>query len=182
MSRPTGNKGATDTKKVSGELFTLTYGALVAQLLKDYENDEEANHQLERMGYNIGIRLIEDLLARSNIGRCNDFRETADIIAKHGFKTFLGISPQVTGWNATGDEFSLIIDNNPLAEFVELPEGHNNLWYSSILIGAIKGALEMVQMEVEAGFIQDVLKGDPTTEVRVKFIKKLEDAVPAGEE
>lgn len=33
----------------SGELFTLTYGALVAQLVKDYENDEEVNKQLEKM-------------------------------------------------------------------------------------------------------------------------------------
>lgn len=33
-------------------------------------------------GYNIGVRLVEDLLARSTIGRCNDFRETADVIAK----------------------------------------------------------------------------------------------------
>jgi hypothetical protein len=33
-------------------------------------------------GYNIGVRLIEDFLARSNTGRCNDFRETADIISK----------------------------------------------------------------------------------------------------
>ena len=33
-------------------------------------------------GYNIGVRLIEDFLARSNVGRCNDFRETADVIAK----------------------------------------------------------------------------------------------------
>ena len=63
---------------------------------------------------------------------------------KHGFKTFLGITPQVAAWNAAGDEFSLVIDSNPLAEYVELPEGHNNLWYSSILIGVIKGALEMV--------------------------------------
>ena len=39
-----------------------------------------------------------------------------------------------------------------------------------------------VQMEIEAAFVQDVLKGDPTTELRVKFIRKLEDAVPAGEE
>ena len=28
------------------------------------------------------MRLIEDLLARSSIGRCHDFRETADVIAK----------------------------------------------------------------------------------------------------
>lgn len=33
-------------------------------------------------GYNIGVRLIEDFLARSSIGRCQDFRETADVIAK----------------------------------------------------------------------------------------------------
>ena len=28
------------------------------------------------------MRLIEDFLARSSIGRCQDFRETADVIAK----------------------------------------------------------------------------------------------------
>ncbi len=33
-------------------------------------------------GYNIGVRLIEDFLARSSVGRCHDFRETADVIAK----------------------------------------------------------------------------------------------------
>lgn len=31
----------------------------------------------------MGVRLIDDFLARnSNIGRCNDFRETADVLAK----------------------------------------------------------------------------------------------------
>lgn len=33
----------------STELFTLTYGALVQQLIKDYEDDNEVNTQLERM-------------------------------------------------------------------------------------------------------------------------------------
>ena len=33
----------------SGELFTLTYGSLVSQLLKDYEQDEEVNKQLDKM-------------------------------------------------------------------------------------------------------------------------------------
>ena len=37
---------------------------------------------LASRGYNIGVRLIEDFLARSNVGRCHDFRETADVIAK----------------------------------------------------------------------------------------------------
>lgn len=33
----------------NAELFTLTYGALVVQLVKDYEDYEEVNTQLEKM-------------------------------------------------------------------------------------------------------------------------------------
>ncbi|KAL4233025.1 Trafficking protein particle complex subunit 3 [Mactra antiquata] len=171
-----------DPRKVNGELFTLTYGALVAQLLRDYEDDEEVNKQLEKMGYNIGVRLIEDFLARSNTGRCNDFRETADIISKTAFKMYLGITPVVSNWSAAGDEFSLLMENNPLIDFVELPDGHNSLNYSNIFCGVLKGALEMVQMEVDVKFVQDQLKGDSVTELRLKFIKRLEDAVPVGED
>jgi len=180
MARQAARSG--DPRKVSGELFTLTYGSLVTQLLRDYENDDEVNKQLDKMGYNIGIRLIEDFLARSNVGRCHDFRETADVIAKVGFKMFLGITPVVTNWSAAGDEFSLLLENNPLTDFVELPDGHSSLNYSNILCGVLRGALEMVQMEVSVSFVQDHLKGDNITEIRLKFVKRLEDAVPAGED
>lgn len=180
MSRQ-GTRGV-DLRKVNGELFSLTYGALVAQLLKDYEDDEEVNKQLEKMGYNIGVRLIEDFLARSNVGRCNDFRETADVISKLAFKMYLGIQPVVSNWSAAGDEFSLLIENNPLTDFVELPPGHSQLNFSNILCGVLKTALEMVQMEVDVRFVQDTLKGDNITEIRLKFVKRLEDAVPVGED
>jgi trafficking protein particle complex subunit 3 len=63
----------------------LTYGALVVQLIQDYDEDyEEVNKQLEKMGYNIGTRLIEDFLARSSIGRCSDFRDVGEVVAKVG--------------------------------------------------------------------------------------------------
>jgi hypothetical protein len=54
------------------------------QLCKDFENDYgEVNKQLDKMGYNIGLRLIEDYLAKSNtMKRCSNFRETADMIAR----------------------------------------------------------------------------------------------------
>ncbi len=39
------------------ELFAMTYGALVVQLIQDYEDYAEVNKQLEKMGYNIGTRL-----------------------------------------------------------------------------------------------------------------------------
>ena len=57
---------------------------------------------------------------------------------------FLGVTPSVTKWSPAADEFSLMLENNPLAEFVELPAGHDNLYYSNILCGVLRGALEMV--------------------------------------
>lgn len=60
----------------------MTYGALVVQLIQDYEDYTEVNKQLEKMGYNIGTRLIEDFLARSALGRCGDFREVGEVVAK----------------------------------------------------------------------------------------------------
>ena len=106
-----------DTKKVSGELFSLTYGALVAQILKDYENVDDVNKQLDKMGYNIGVRLIEDFLSRTNGGKCHDFKETSEKI-QLAFKLFLNIQPTVTAWSATSDEFSLLFDANLLSSLM----------------------------------------------------------------
>jgi trafficking protein particle complex subunit 3 len=75
----------TRVDKVNAELVTLTYGTIVAQLCSDYDSDYvEVNKQLDRMGYNIGMRLIEDFFAKSNTGRCSNFKETAEVVSKVG--------------------------------------------------------------------------------------------------
>ena len=94
---------------------------------------------------------------------------------------YLNIQPTTSNWAAGNDEFSLMFDNNPLTEFVELPADMTNLRYSAIICGCIRGALEMVQLEVQCWFVQDQLKGDSTTELRVKFVRKLEDTVPGDD-
>lgn len=61
----------------------MTYGTIVAQLCKDYEFDyAEVNRQLDKMGYNIGLRLIEDFLAKTSAPTCSNFREVAEMISK----------------------------------------------------------------------------------------------------
>jgi len=45
----------------------------------------------------------------------------------------------------------LVFDENPLAEFVELPDDDramDELWYSNMFCGILRGALEMVGLLV----------------------------------
>ena len=88
-----------------------------------------------------------------------------------GFKSFLNIIPTVLFPAAQGPvrEFVLQFDDNPLTEFVELPEdaippripdqqqssestdsqAKEGLWYSNVLCGVVRGALEMVRLVCE---------------------------------
>lgn len=86
------------------------------------------------------------------------------------FKAFLNITPTLLFPSTQGPirEFSLVFDENPLTEFVELPEDalpssainqqqqastgrpgeqpREGLWYSNVLCGVVRGALEMVSL------------------------------------
>lgn len=83
-----------------------------------------------------------------------------EVTSKVAFKAFIGYSPNVThNPQVTSGlkEFTLHFDENILAEYVELPEDAlgaqlkpgeggsvGGLWYSQVLCGVIRGALEMV--------------------------------------
>lgn len=68
---------------------------MVAQLCSDFDNNYgEVNKQLDRMGYNIGMRLVEDFFAKSGVQRCANLRDTAETIAKVRESVLLdGLSP-----------------------------------------------------------------------------------------
>jgi hypothetical protein len=117
-------------------LLTLTYGAFLQKLIKDNQHKpiEEVNEKLDKMGYNIGTRIVDEFFAKSqpNRGLCKSFRETVEVIAKEGFKMFLGITCEVNPVpnaqsklpvdnNLGPREFSLILRENPLSDFVVLP-------------------------------------------------------------
>lgn len=63
-----------------------------------------------------------------------------------GFKMFLGVTASVTNWDAEGTTCSLILEDNPLVDFVELPDTCQGLHYCNILSGVVRGALEMVSI------------------------------------
>lgn len=178
----------TKMPKANAELFALTYGTLVTELVRDYDTIAEINEQLDKMGYSMGVRCVDEFLAKADqagmtIPPCSNLQDTAEVVAKTGFRMFLGMSCEIQ--MASDTAFSLIMYDNPLALFVELPENDGtknwkDLNYSNLYCGILRGALEQVNLKVECKFVKDTLQGDEVNEIRVELKEVLQDG--AGDE
>jgi hypothetical protein len=79
-----------------------------------------------------------------------NFKETVDVISKvknfnqkNAFKMYLGVNCDVLVYS--DKEYGLIFSDNPLNDYVELPDKYQSLWYSNLFCGIIRGALEAVK-------------------------------------
>ena len=177
-------------EKINSEFLTLTYGSLMVRLIKDYEKPEEINDQLEKMGYNIGIRLIDDFLAKSCIDPPKTFEEAINIITNNALSFYLNAGAKwelIKNDNNMMDsnqqnEYRIYFNENVLNEYVELPDKFKGLWYSNMICGVIRGALEAINIKVECKYTKDTLKGNETNEIRVKLIEIIEETLQEEEQ
>ena len=92
-------------------------------------------------------------------------------------KMFLNVQAEAEQWSEDKTSCFLVIKDNPLAEYVILPVScQDKLWYSNILCGMIRGALEQISIVVKATFVQDVLHGDGSTVISVQMVKMKKEA------
>ncbi|GET87506.1 trafficking protein particle complex subunit-like protein [Leishmania tarentolae] len=169
-----GNAAFDNNVKMSAEFLALTYGALVQQMVEELTQEDDVEHvnqQLYHMGHRIGARLIEEYSVRSGAAPCRTFTQAAEGVALVGLRMFLGVSAEVTQVKDAADTFAISFQDNPLALFVELPDGplRECLWYSNILCGVITGALSLVGLQTEARFSRDKLRGDSKNEIILHF-------------
>jgi hypothetical protein len=137
-------------------------------------NAEEINEQLEKIGYSIGIRSVDEFLAKSNAPYCKNLEETALVMGKTAFKMFLGINCDVQQHSPTA--FSLTMQENPLTLFVELPDEYKDtLQYTILYCGVIRGAMEMLNYKVECALVKSTLSGDEVDEIKVDLKQVLQD-------
>lgn len=126
----------------------------------------------------MGKRLIDHFFATSDkIVYCKKFSTAMQVVADSAFKKFLGQAAECTKWDAEKKSCSLVMANNPLGDFVMMPTGYRtSLWYSNIMCGIIRGALEMINMKVNASFVSDNLRDQGVqTEIRVQLIEVIQD-------
>ena len=56
------------------------------------------------------------------------------MIAKVAFKMIFGINAEVVAWNADNTVFSLVFNDNPFVDFVELPPQYSELQVRCLLL------------------------------------------------
>ena len=161
----------------NAEFFALTYGALVTQLISDCEDLEMVNASLDKMGYSIGIRLIDEFCAKNPLTVCTSFSASMEIITQVAFKMFFGNVIEIVHWNDKMNECTLNVNDIPMSMFVELPKQfQKTLWYSNLICGVLRGALEMVMMKIKVEFISDSLRdNDEMSLLKVEFKGMISD-------
>jgi trafficking protein particle complex subunit 3 len=153
-------------EKVNSELFAMTYGAFVIQILRDSQFDcYEGTKKLKEIGRKMGNRLIEDYLASvGKFERCESFRDAVDSVSECGLRMFVNAKAKACEWQGEKPFEQCLIcieDLRGLTDFVELPEKYQKeLSYCEIVLGVIEGCLEAVNVNCKCVFVKDSLRAD----------------------
>lgn len=81
---------------------------------------------------------------------------TATVVSPPRPTPMTRVNPRQVGFDAKSREFSLQLEDNPLTDFVELPDKYRNkLSYNNLFCGVIRGALEMVRQPIWCASVPD---------------------------
>ena len=181
MSRRNQNENPIfDKKQIKVELLTFMYGTLLVRLTKDIKDINELNTKIELIGYDIGKRLVDDLIDDIQRVDHSDQNKLMEKLICQLAQYYLGI---IGNYNQVGEnEFHLKFNQNPISLYVELPEYLEGLCYSNIICGIMRGMLEITGFEVKCELIKDKMKGDDINDIKISLIKYIEERFIDDEE
>jgi hypothetical protein len=74
---------------------------------------------------------------------------------------FLGVTASASNWAVDGTACTLVFSDNPLADYVEIPEQYSGLSYCNLLCGVVRGAMECASWRVTCTWERDPLAPPP---------------------
>ena len=156
------------------------YGTLLVRLTKDINDINELNTKIELIGYDIGKRLVDDLIDDFQRVDTSDQNKLMEKLICQLAQYYLGI---IGNYSQTGEkEFHLIFTENPISLYVELPESLEGLCYSNVICGIMRGMLEICGYEVKCEFVKDKIKGDDNNDMKITLVKYIEERFIDDEE
>jgi len=170
-----------ERKQHKVELLTFMYGSLLVRLTKDIKDINELNKKIELIGYEIGKRLVDDLI--------DDFQRGLDVSEQNKLmeklisqlvQNYLGIVGNIS--QVSEKEYHLIFPENPISFYVELPESLDGLCYSNIICGILRGMLEISGFEITCEFVKDKMKGNEVNDLKITLVKYIEERFIDDEE
>ena len=169
-----------ERKQIKIDLITFMYGGLLVRLTKDIKDISELNTKIENIGYNIGKRLVDDLIDDFQRVDTSDQNKLMEKLICQLAQYYLGI---IGNYSQTGEkEFHLIFTENPISLYVELPESLEGLCYSNIICGILRGMLEISGFEIKCELVKDKMKGDDINDLKITLVKYIEERFIDDEE
>ena len=170
-----------EKKQNKVELLTFMYGSLLVRLTKDIKDINELNKKIESIGYEMGKRLVDDLIDDFQRGLdVSDLNKLMEKLIIQLAQYYLGI---LGSFNQVSEkEYYLIFPENPIIFYVELPESLDGLCYSNIICGILRGMLEISGFEIQCEFVKDKMKGDEVNDLKITLVKYIEERFVDDEE
>jgi hypothetical protein len=158
------------------DLINLLYGSIVKQTLSVHKDDiDECNRQLEEIGFNIGHRLIDEFLVKTESESCKSFKDVIEKVIT-AFRMFLGVESKYI--QRSDSDFSITFFDNPFDDNVCLPGDLRTLRYSNVLCGLVRGGLEVLNYRARCYFVIDKFSQRentglvlPTYEISVELVE-----------
>ena len=164
------------------EFSSLVYGSFVNSLLEMSENVSEVNEKLNEIGYKIGLRLAHDFARDSTLERIDN---PDKVINQVLIKKWSIISGSKTPLNVNvikpGVEYILIFSQSIFTQNVQIPEIYQDVQYTGILPGALKGIFEIFHLKVKTTLLQESITKS-TTEIKIEIIESIPEAIPKSDD
>eukprot|EP00882_Tetradesmus_deserticola_P015907 GHRQ01016963.1.p1 GENE.GHRQ01016963.1~~GHRQ01016963.1.p1 ORF type:complete len:203 (+),score=77.37 GHRQ01016963.1:626-1234(+) len=162
-----------DIPTVSLSAFAYLFSELISYAMDRAASITELEERLDRVGYDVGCRILELLSYRERATRRKP--EILDIL-KHIHSSawpymFGKTADDLQQANAADDEYMISDNDLLLGRFISIPKSYSSFVPGSLVAGIVRGMLDSAGFpaRVSAHFVEQPSSSKPTTTILIKF-------------